>query len=157
VTLPFPMSLDPLLLVDIPGDPVGQGSLTTYPSGGIAYPKRTVQHRNSTVELLRTAWRGRPPLDQAVQVTIRFTLTRPAGHYLPANSRRPRPVLRDAAPSWCTKFPDVDKGARLILDALKIAGVYKDDKLCADLRASKCWGATGSTRVTMNPLPKDAG
>jgi len=153
--MPWPAQLSPLLDVLIPGDPVGQGSMTVSPAGGKWYPKTTVAHRNATVEILGEAWHGQEPHTGPVAVAVELRLTRPAGHYWPVNTRRPERVLRDDAPQWCVKFPDVDKGARLILDALKIAGVLRDDKLVADLRAVKRWAATGSTRVVVTRLETD--
>ena len=73
---------------------------------------------------VRLKWRGNP-LDGPVVVSMAFVMPRPKSTPV----RRPTP--------WAVKRPDADKLARLVLDALTAAGVYRDDSQVVDLRATK--------------------
>jgi Holliday junction resolvase RusA-like endonuclease len=64
--------------------------------------------------------------------------SRPASHYLAANSRRPVRVLRADAPVWHDGRPDADKLARAALDALS-AVAFDDDCRVARLVVEKRW------------------
>lgn len=78
------------------------------------------------------------PADGPIRLALHFFLPRPKGHFLPANSRRPEPVLSPSAPAFPTTKPDVDKLARAILDALKYDGaVYRDDAQVVRMVVSK--------------------
>jgi Holliday junction resolvase RusA-like endonuclease len=69
-----------------------------------------------------------------VAVIIRFSLPRPKSHY---RTGRNAGVLRDDAPGYCSKRPDVDKLVRSTLDALTAAGLYGDDAQVAVLEVEK--------------------
>ena len=77
-----------------------------------------------------------PLLAGPLRISVWFVFPRPASHYLPANSRRPVPELREDAPTWHTSKPDVDKLARALLDALTLV-VWRDDSQVCDLRPRK--------------------
>lgn len=123
------------------GLPVAQGSGRSFVAGGKA------RHVTTSAPLL--AWRGAiaraaqdvavPLLTGPVAVTLHFRpASRPASHFLPANSRRPVRVLRPDAPTWHTGKPDVDKLERAALDAL--SGVlFHDDCRVARLVGEKRW------------------
>ncbi len=158
-TFPFPPSLDPLLDITIPGDPAGQGSMTVFRNGGMAYPKNTRNHRDRVIYDLEQLWAGRPPIVGPVQVDAVFTMRRPDSHYYGKTlRRRGRTVLREDAPAWHTtkNRGDVDKLARLIGDALEISRALDHDSLIVRWVIEKPYGAEGSTRlrVIRAPLPK---
>jgi Holliday junction resolvase RusA-like endonuclease len=69
-----------------------------------------------------------------IAVIIRFSLPRPKSHY---RTGRNAGVLRDDAPGYCSKRPDVDKLVRSTLDALTAAGLYGDDAQVAVLEVEK--------------------
>jgi Holliday junction resolvase RusA-like endonuclease len=73
----------------------------------------------------------------AVCVRLTFSLRRPRGHY------RPNGMLRDAAPSFPTVKPDLDKLVRSTLDALTMSGVIEDDARIWGLSASKQYAPLG--------------
>lgn len=77
------------------------------------------------------------PFDRdPVRVVVVFRLPRPAGHYRTgANSA----LLRDAAPAWPAGRPDVDKLLRSTLDALGMAGLWRDDCQVVRATAEKVW------------------
>ena len=156
-TLPWPASLDPqpTLTINIPGEPTGQGSLQLWSTGGASYPKHTVAHRNRVVAELLEEWHQHDAITGPVMVKVQFVFPRPKAHYLPANTRRIQPQLRDGAPTWHTTFPDADKCARLIGDALKVAGVITDDALIARWVIDKKYGdnvGPGSTFLDLYQL-----
>ena len=146
----WPASLDPLLTIDIAGDPASQGSLRTFRNGGMAYPESTVNHRNYVIDRLAEAWAGRSPIDGPVAVRAVFTFGRPTSHYLPKTlHRRARAVLRPDAPEWhaVKNRGDTDKLARLVGDALEISRVLDHDSLIVRWLAEKPYGETGSTHL----------
>ena len=94
--------------------------------------------RADLAEGARDAMESRPLLDGPLRVRVVFVFPRPAGHYLPANSRRPVRQLRGDAPVYHCGKPDVDKLQRALLDALKLV-VWHDDSQVADIRARKVY------------------
>jgi Holliday junction resolvase RusA-like endonuclease len=154
--MPWPPSLDPALTFVVPGDPHGQGSLLATKTGGVRYPTATINHRNAVVAELLDAWHGRDPITGPVQVIAELRFRRPeSSHFLPANTRRRRPELRADAPEWHIVRPDTDKCARLLGDALEIAGVIADDKQIARWVIAKKYPAglePGSTTVAVYEL-----
>jgi Holliday junction resolvase RusA-like endonuclease len=144
----------PALAVAIPGKPRTQGSMTLArnPRTGAEFAKygeHTVAHRNLAVHLFRAAWAGSEPLAGPVAVRILATFARPKAHY---GTGRNAGVLKDWAPVWHDQAPDSDKVARLLLDAMTIAGVYWDDAQVAVLRVEKVWGDQGATLVEVFAL-----
>lgn len=154
MTLPlWPASLARPLDVQVPGKPRAQGSMTLWraPDGSerAKYAPEVVAHRNLVVGALVEGWGGQAPITGPVYVRLGLIFPRPDIHYLPVNSRRSVPELRPGVPQWHTQYPDLDKCARLIFDALTVAGVWVDDKQGCDLRAEKRWGTTGMTQITL--------
>lgn len=96
---------------------------------------------------------GATVLQGPVRVTIEFRMPRPQAHYLPANSRRSRPQLRQDAPAWHTSKPDVDKLTRAVLDAL-MRVVFADDAQVTAVRAFKVYAESPGARVMVDPLPQ---
>jgi crossover junction endodeoxyribonuclease RusA len=110
------------------------------------YAPEVVAHRNLVVGALVDAWGGQPALTGPTYVRLRLTFPRPRAHY---RTGRHASELRPGAPQWHTQYPDLDKCARLVFDALTVAGVWVDDKQGCDLRAEKRWGTTGLTTITI--------
>jgi Holliday junction resolvase RusA-like endonuclease len=111
------------------------------------YGDEVVRHRNLMVGGLSATWAGEPPLLGPIAVRVSAQFARPASHYLPANSRRAEPVLRQDAPTWWTGYPDGDKILRMVNDALTIAGVVKDDALVAVARVEKLFADDSGTAI----------
>jgi crossover junction endodeoxyribonuclease RusA len=76
------------------------------------------------------------PTAGPVRLSLLFGLPRPRSHYLPANSRRPAPVLRDDAPRHPIGKPDIDKLERAVLDALT-GKAYLDDAQVIEVLKAK--------------------
>lgn len=136
--------MTPALTVLIPGKPRGQGSMTLArdPRTGrefARYGTDTITHRNLVVEMLHRRWAGRPPLTSPIEVRVLAELQRPKSHF---GTGRNAGRLKDNAPQWATTYPDGDKVARLVGDALTIAGVIDDDALIARWHVEKRYAAT---------------
>jgi len=131
--------------VHLAGRPVPQGGLIAMHTANGRLRMRNkpslVDYRGRLAAELARERHGGATLTTAVSVLISVQLDRPAGHYLPANSKRPAPQLRTDAPSWPTgrNSGDVDKLARTVLDALVIAGLLADDSQVVSLQVRKGW------------------
>jgi Holliday junction resolvase RusA-like endonuclease len=82
---------------------------------------------------------GRPhhiTFEGAVSVGIVFGLPRPKGHY---GTGRNAGVVKASAPVWPAVKPDLDKLTRSTLDALREAGVYRDDARVVRLDVTKAY------------------
>lgn len=83
------------------------------------------------------AMRSGFPVDEGVIARMVFSFRRPRSHY---RTGRNAHLLRDTAPVRPTSPPDVSKLARATEDALKIAGLYRDDARIVDYtRLAKVW------------------
>lgn len=79
---------------------------------------------------------GRPALEGPVSVNVRFYVKRPAAHY---GRRNGVPYLKETAPTYPITKPDGDKLQRSTFDALKTAGVYRDDSQIAEYLVMKLY------------------
>lgn len=75
-----------------------------------------------------------------VRVTAWFFLPRPKSHY---RSGRYAHLLKDAAPRYPGRYPDLDKLCRSTLDALRMGGAYRDDAQVVKLHAFKVYAGPG--------------
>lgn len=83
--------------------------------------------------------RGQPrhqTFTEPLAVDLVFRLVRPKGHY---GTGRNAAVVKPKAPRWPWTKPDLDKLIRSTLDALKDAGVYRDDALIVQVVAQKVY------------------
>lgn len=69
-----------------------------------------------------------------LRVILTFVLPRPKGHY---GTGRNSGTVKASAPAFPAVRPDLDKLIRSTLDALRDAGVYRDDAQIVRIRASK--------------------
>lgn len=75
-------------------------------------------------------------LDEPTRLVLVFYMPRPKGHY---GTGRNAGTLRDSAPLRPAGVPDVDKLARSTMDALRNAGIYRDDARVVELIAFKLY------------------
>lgn len=138
-----------ILVLDVAGKPVTQGSKNVGRHGGIyeSSSEALTVWRGGIAGAARQEIRSRfgvfSTLHEAgpVRVSITFLFARPAGHYRRgANAAE----LRPAAPAHPATRPDIDKLTRAVLDALKTGGAYHDDGQVTDLDVRKRY-ATGAT------------
>lgn len=106
------------------GKPAPQGSKRSVGGGRfIEASKFLPAWRAAVVSAARSAFVGEP-ISVPVRVRVVFFLDKP---------NKPKFDFVPATP------PDIDKLARGVLDALKIAGVYVDDALVVSLEVDKLW------------------
>lgn len=114
------------------GIPTQQGSkIPSVSSKGKPYVRETTGERlkdwRTDVKEAALAARGDlPTITGAVKLSVQFLMPRPAS-VKPA--KRPHPTVA----------PDLDKLVRAVGDALKAAGVYKDDCLIVSIQATKTY------------------
>ncbi len=125
----------------VAGIPVPQGSMKGFVVNGRAVVtadnKKTRPWRQDVAAAAEEA-AFRFPGDTPIAVYLTFYMPRPKNHY---GTGRNTAQLRASAPPFPTTKPDVDKLARAILDALKTAGVYRDDAQVVDLVTHKVYDA----------------
>lgn len=93
-----------------------------------------------------------PLLAGPVRVKARFIFPRPKSHF---GTGRNADVLKQDAPAYVTKAPDVDKLQRAIGDSLT-GVVYMDDSQIAEWQAVKVYGSHSCTQIEVTPLKGDA-
>lgn len=128
------------VFVEVVGQPAGQGS-KRHVGGGrmIEQSKRVAPWREAVTNAACDAIAGDRiffPITEPVTVTVTFWFPRPKLHYRTGKSAH---LLREEAPYWHAKTPDIDKTLRATLDALTLAGVWRDDAQVADVRARKLY------------------
>lgn len=151
------------LTINVIGTPAPQGSKRAFVVNGRAVMaesskkvkpwRQDVKHAaldSITGHVARQLDPGWTPLVGPLEVVVEFFLPRPGYHFRTGKRAN---ELKDNAPSYVDKKPDVDKLLRSTLDGLKEAGVYRDDAQVADTRGIKRYAdaATGA-RITITPL-----
>ena len=89
------------------------------------------------------AMEGRPVLDQALALDVRFYMPRPKGHY---GSGRNAHRLKDSAPIVPRTMPDLDKLVRAVCDAMT-GVVWRSDADVVTIRAWKRYADSRSVGV----------
>lgn len=129
--------------VFVPGVVRPQGSLSLWKGRDgrerAKYSDTTVVWRQTLHGALSEWWEGRAPISAGpVKVELLAEFARPKGHL---GTGRNAGMVRPSAPAWHTVYPDSDKIARAVGDALVQAGVLADDALIASWRIEKVWCA----------------
>jgi Holliday junction resolvase RusA-like endonuclease len=116
----------------VAGTPRPQGSARPITTKGgrtfMKYGDPMSEWRNRLVSAFSDSRPEMIPAGVPVMVEVEFTFARPVGH-----SRK----RRESDGRLKTNGADLDKLARLVLDALGIARVYDDDRQVTDLAARK--------------------
>lgn len=134
----------PALILTVHGTPGPQGSKTRNAAGALYESSAKVKPWREAVKQVAVdalthddAWK---PLDEPVHLEVVFTLRRPKSHY---GTGRNAGVLKGSAPVFPTGKPDLDKLLRSTQDALKDAGVLRDDSVVTAATATKTYVFTG--------------
>jgi Holliday junction resolvase RusA-like endonuclease len=134
----------PELLLTVHGTPGPQGSKNRNAAGALYESSAKVKPwrqdvKQAAVDALAhdEAWK---PLDEQVHLEVVFTLPRPRSHY---GTGRNAGVLKTSAPQHPAGKPDLDKLLRSTQDALKDAGVLRDDSVVTVTTATKTYVFTG--------------
>ena len=131
------------LRVFVPGEPVPQGSMRHVGGGRVIHSnaRRLVPWRNAIADAVKEQGLPWPaPLDEGVSVILRFRLQRPKSVSL---RKRRFPIV----------YPDIDKLARAVLDALTFAGVWTDDARVVILSTEKLYNDAGPEGVDIGVMP----
>jgi len=125
-------------------NPRPMGEVKAFSIGGVARvvharPKELRAWQGAVTAEAVDAMGGRPPLDSPVQVTVTFFLTRPSGH-------TGKKGLLPSAPRYPKSRPDLDHYIRSTLDALTLAGVFRDDARVVRIVAAKAFCSTEHPR-----------
>lgn len=141
----------------VPGTPATAGSKRAFvnKATGKAQVIDTCKSGPSWRESVRyhalTAIAGMPIenvlIDEPIELSVVFYFVRPKGHF--RNSKR-FPGLKDNAPRWPTRPPDVTKMLRAVEDALN-GVVWRDDSLVAVQAARKVYADRSGAYVTIAP------
>lgn len=143
----------PLVVFEVPGAPVTQGSKSVT-KRGVMYDSNAAVLKpwRGLVTAVAARHRLPAPLDGPVELRLRFFLPRPRSHY---RTGRNSHLLRDSAPP----FPhgrgtgDLDKLTRAVGDSLTDAGVIVDDSIIVDERLSKRYAGAGTPGVVIELWP----
>ncbi len=120
----------------IPGDPQTQGNLRRSPAGGLYESNKKLGGWRARASLAGSeAMKGHRLIDGPVRLTLRFVLTRPAGHY---TSKRELSAEGKRHP-YPDRQPDLDKLERAVGDALT-GVVWKDDARIVQKESVKVYG-----------------
>jgi Holliday junction resolvase RusA-like endonuclease len=144
-----------MITIAVYGTPAPQGSKRAYISarGRAAVVESGSARQKSWRQAVVDAalGHGTPMLAGPVAVDITFTLARPKSHYRTGKNAH---LIRDSAPSWPARAPDIDKLTRNTLDGLTAAGTYADDGQVVKLTAVKQWadGRPPGAHITVTPL-----
>lgn len=133
--------MSPLQLF-VPGIPAAQGSKRHVGRGVMIESSKRLRPWRATVTaaIVEAGWHHDPVLAGPVAVSLMFYFPRPRAHY---GTGRNANRLKDSAPLWHDKRPDVDKLARAVLDAITESGTLRDDCQVVALSARKRYGPPG--------------
>lgn len=140
-----------MIIIEVPGIPVGQGALRRSPNGPGLYEtsKGHGPWREAIIYAARQAWAGAEPWLGPIQLEAIFIFPRPKSHY---GSGRNAGAVKDSAPLAHSKKPDLDHLQRSVGDALTGAGCIRDDAQIACWAASKAYGAQPGLRLQISKL-----
>jgi Holliday junction resolvase RusA-like endonuclease len=136
----------PDLTFTIYGDPVQQGSKTSGVSkNGKLYTRENTAkklkpwraHAIEVAQKLKTTPDGIPMFPGAVTIKALFFFARPLNHF---GTGRNSNILKASAPIWRESTPDGDHLDRALWDAIKQAGLVRDDAKFVSWTGEKLYG-----------------
>jgi Holliday junction resolvase RusA-like endonuclease len=121
------------------GTPASQGSKRWLPNGRMIEADKKLKPWRAAVHEavyhdMKLDMGAIPPMEGPVAVRAMFLFERPRHHYRTGKNAN---LLRDGAPTYVTRTPDVDKCLRALLDPLTEMGVWKDDSQVVIAHAAK--------------------
>ena len=120
------------------GTPKGQPRARAFARNGHVrmYDPATAEGWKGQVALAAQDYLPPEPLDGPLLLSLAFLFPRPKAHFKSSG------LLREDAPLWHDKKPDIDNAAKAVMDALTTLGMWGDDKQVASVSMLK--------RYTMN-------
>lgn len=158
----------PLLRFFVRGEPVPQGSKRAWlnrATGKVMMAEdQGTRHRDWRAHVMHAAMEAAAntdltePIRDAVTVSVTFYIRRGIGHY---GSGRNADKVKDSAPEYPIKPPDLDKLTRSIFDSMTDARVWLDDSQVASMLVRKRWcdrfTDAGGVDITLGILPSIKG
>ena len=131
------------------GHPAPQGSKRHVGNGVLIESSAKVKPWRQDVRA--AALEADAHFDGPVSLTVGFLLRRPASHF---RTGRNAHLLRDSAPAYPGKKPDIDKLLRSTLDGLGESGIWRDDAQVVRVRAEKLYAdhEPVGAHITIEPL-----
>ncbi len=133
--------VDWIAWIDLEPRGKGRPRATAFGGGGRArvHPhKKTHTWEKAAALLLSSKWRGKPlacPVEVRINAYHRRPRCRP--HTVSAEDWKTGKAI------WRPSVPDVDNVAKIVLDALTLAGVLEDDRIVVSLHATTLYAAKG--------------
>lgn len=128
------------------GTPVSQGSKD--PWGGETNAKKLRPWRAAVAAEAAAQMNGEPPITGPVLLRVAFYFARPKSHF---GTGRNANVLKQNAPHYVAKAPDLDKLIRSIGDALTSVAI-RDDAQIASISAVKLWSPAARCEIMVEEL-----
>ena len=131
------------------GHPAPQGSKRHVGNGVLIESSARVKPWRQDVRA--AALEADAHFDGPVSLTVGFLLRRPASHF---RTGRNAHLLRDSAPAYPGKKPDIDKLLRSTLDGLGESGIWRDDAQVVRVWAEKLYAdhEPVGAHITIEPL-----
>lgn len=95
-------------------------------------PKHPVRTWRELIALEAQKHRPEQPMEGPVFLHMTFSPPRPKSHYT-------KKGLRDDAPAWCDKKPDLDNLAKAVMDVLTECRYWNDDGQVCSAVIEKCY------------------
>lgn len=115
------------------GDPKAQPRARAFARNGMVrmYDPGTAESWKGCVALAAMDHVPPAPNSGPLMLTLAFLFKRPKAHYKASG------LLKDSAPLWHEKKPDIDNLAKAVMDAATTLGLWHDDKQVATLSTLK--------------------
>lgn len=116
---------------------------------GAYYPTKYKAFQTKADFVLRSQWRGREPIDNALEVEIFFLCTKP-------KSKIRKSTAQARLPKSKSRY-DIDNQIKSVLDALQEAGIIKNDNLVYSISAEAWYGGVQEnieTRINITEVTK---
>jgi Holliday junction resolvase RusA-like endonuclease len=134
------------------GEPAPQGSKTRTKWGMKESSKKVAPWRENVMNVVHRMGWDALLIDGPVKVRVHFIFTRPKNHF---GSKGGVPYLKENAPLWVAKTPDIDKCLRSTFDALTQSGMLTDDSRIVWVETKQVYAGPGEPQgatIEVTPL-----